>query len=44
MKNLGFLEDIENQMGALHRFHNNDTVQYIMYTTNKYFAKWRLQE
>jgi len=41
MKSLGFHEDTENQMGALHRFHNNDTVQYVMYSVNKYFSTWK---
>ncbi|HHV97268.1 MAG TPA: hypothetical protein GXX37_12505 [Clostridiaceae bacterium] len=44
MKNLGFEEDTENQMGALHRFQSNDTVQYVIYSVNKYFSKWRWQE
>lgn len=44
MQSLGFQEDKENQMGALHRFQNNDVAQYVMYSTNKYFSKWRWQE
>jgi hypothetical protein len=44
MQNLGFQEDTENQMGALHRFQNNDAVQYVMYSMNKYFSKWKWQE
>lgn len=44
MKNEGFQEDIDNQMGALHRFQNNDTAQYVFFSTNKYFSKWRWQE
>ena len=44
MKNLGLQEDTKNQMGALHRFQNNDAAQYVMYSMNKYFSKWRWQE
>lgn len=41
---LGFEEDIENQMGAMHRFRNNDSAQYVIYSVNKYFSKWEWQE
>ena len=44
MKSKGFQEDKENQMGAVHRFQNGDSVQYVMYSTNKYFSKWGWQE
>lgn len=44
MGDKGFKEDKENQMGALHRYINNSSSQYIMYSTNKYFSKWRWQE
>lgn len=44
MNGLGFQEDTENQMGALHRFQNNDSVQYVFYSKNKYFSKWRWQK
>jgi|HigsolmetaGSP11D_1036233.scaffolds.fasta_scaffold02171_8 hypothetical protein len=44
MKGLGFQEDIENQMGRLHVFHNNTSTQYVMYTVNNYFSKWIWQE
>lgn len=44
MNRLGFQEDTENQMGALHRFYNNDSVEYVIYSKNKYFSKWRWQE
>lgn len=44
MGDKGFQEDKENQMGALHRFHNNDSAQYVIYSSNKYFAKWIWQE
>lgn len=44
MVSQGFKEDKENQLGALHRFTNDVAVQYVVYTTNKYFAKWRWQE
>lgn len=40
MKSLGFVEDEENRMGSLHRFYNDDSVQYVMYSTNMYFSKW----
>lgn len=44
MKSKGFQEDVENQMGALRIFHNNDSSQYVRFSTNKYFSKWRWQE
>lgn len=44
MESKGFREDKENQMGALHRFQNNDSAEYVMYSTNKYFSKWKWQE
>lgn len=44
MKTLGYHEDPEKQMGALHRFQNDDTVQYVKYSVNKYFAKWKWLE
>jgi len=44
MKSLGFEEDEENRMASLHRFHNGDEVQYVMYSTNMYFSKWIWQE
>jgi len=44
MESRSFQEDKENQMGALHRFQNNDSAQYVMYSTNKYFSKWKWQE
>jgi len=44
MQNKGFQEDVENQSGALHIFHNNDISQYVRISTNKYFSKWRWQE
>jgi hypothetical protein len=44
MKSLGFQEDTENQMGNLRRFKNNDAAQYVRYSMNQYFSKWRWQE
>jgi len=44
MKSLGFVEDKESRMGSLHRFYNEDSVQYVMYSTNMYFSKWIWQE
>lgn len=44
MQKKGLEEDVENQLGALRRFHNNDMAQYILYSTNHYFSKWRWQE
>ncbi len=44
MQDKGFQEDVENQLGALRRFHNNDSSQYVRFSTNKYFSKWRWQE
>ena len=44
MQNEGFQEDAENQVGALYRFQNNDTAQYVLFSTNKYFSRWRWQE
>lgn len=44
MKSQGFKEDEENQMGALHMYTNETSVQYVMYSVNRYFAKWRWQE
>ena len=44
MNRLGFKEDTENQMGALHRFQNNESDQYVMYSMNRYFSKWRWEE
>lgn len=44
MEELGFEEDTDSQMGALFRFKNKDSAQYIMYSVNKYFSKWNWQE
>jgi len=44
MESKGFQEDKESQMGALHRFVNDTTAQYVAYTTNKYYSKWIWQE
>ncbi len=44
MQNQGFKENQENQMGALQIFPNNDSHQFIMYSVNKYFSKWKWQE
>ncbi len=44
MQNEGFQEDVENQMGALHIFQSNDVTHYVLFSTNKYFSKWRWQE
>ncbi|HHY41425.1 MAG TPA: hypothetical protein GX514_01020 [Thermoanaerobacterales bacterium] len=44
MESRGFREDKENQMGALHRFINDDTAQYVVYSTNMCFSKWKWQE
>lgn len=44
MEGLGFQEDIENQMGALYRFNNDVSSQYIRYSRNRHFSKWIWQE
>jgi len=44
MESKGFQEDKENRMGALQIFRNNDSVQYVMFSTNKYFSKWIWQQ
>lgn len=44
MKEKGFKEDTENRMGALRVFTNDVSKQYVFYSTNQYFSKWRWRE
>ena len=40
----GYKRVEEEQLGSLHMFSNGDHSEYIMYSVNNYFSKWRWQE
>lgn len=44
MESMGFIENTEEQLGALRVFEQAESKEYVFHFANKYFAEWHWNE